>query len=68
MSAAPAYEIRCDCTDCSGCKPHECSVDQFGTCGVAVSDYGNATVVRARLRQGGWKVNLPGGKDRCWDC
>lgn len=68
MTAVPVFEIQCDCTDCSDCGRHECSVDLFGTCGVAVTDYGNATQVRARLRKGGWRTSLPGGEDRCWDC
>ena len=64
-----AYEVRCDCTGCAACASHGCSIEQFGTCGRAAIDYGNASRVRATLRiHQGWKVNGPGGKDACDDC
>lgn len=68
MTAVVVHEIRCDCTGCDGCTRHDCTVDQFGTCGYAVTDYGTATQVRARLRANGWRTGLPGGTDTCWDC
>lgn len=68
MSARILYEIVCDCTNCDGCDPHECSVDQFGTCGEAVADIGTAGQVRKRIARNGWSVNRPGGKDLCWHC
>ena len=68
MTAVQAYEIRCDCEGCPGCAAHGCSVDQFGTCGVAVTDYGTAGQVRDRLTATGWKTSLPGGTDLCDGC
>ena len=68
MTATVVHEVSCDCKGCPACKAHGCSVDQFGTCGVAETDYGTAGQVRARLKGNGWKVGLPGGTDLCGAC
>jgi len=48
------FEIRCDGCDCCG----ETSLNKY--------DY--AHKIRLRLKDQGWKVSQPGGKDYCLEC
>ena len=37
-------------------------------CGVSITVDCETHLTRARLKQAGWQVGLPGGKDRCSSC